>query len=305
MGASFFKLCDCCQRNRNTVGTLPERHIKLLLIGPMASGKTEVGHVLSRQHRQIYEPTNGVQYFRMEFPERQVSITEVGGSTEMQKIWHHYFLTTMGIIYCFDMSATYEELRNSFDCFQRTLMHPHVRGKPFLLLATKADLADEGVQLYDIENTFQLEALAKYYLSSAHVCYIGKNMELNSIWDGVAWLVKHIIDNMDSLQARLRADANMKIWQEQLNRLITEGRIKQGRYRQFQYHLKNTARRKLWYRSFAPFRTKRIRPHTAPATINAAAFSQLSKIEELATKSLEKDETSDVPNLRDEVVTEV
>lgn len=196
---------------RNTVGTLPERHIKLLLIGPMASGKTEVGHVLSRQHRQIYEPTNGVQYFRMEFPERQVSITEVGGSTEMQKIWHHYFLTTMGIIYCFDMSATYEELRNSFDCFQRTLMHPHVRGKPFLLLATKADLADEGVQLYDIENTFQLEALAKYYLSSAHVCYIGKNMELSSMWDGVAWLVKHIIDNMDSLQARLRADANMKV----------------------------------------------------------------------------------------------
>ncbi|XP_018804827.1 PREDICTED: uncharacterized protein LOC108978821 [Bactrocera latifrons] len=115
------------------------------------------------------------------------------------------------------------------------------------------------------------------------------------MWGGVAWLVKHIIDNMDSLQARLKADSNMKIWQEHLNRLITEGRIKQGRYRQFQYHLKNTARRKLWYRSFTPFRTKRIRPHTAPATINGASFSQLSKMEELATKSLDKGEESDVP----------
>ncbi|XP_028896454.1 ADP-ribosylation factor-like protein 13B [Zeugodacus cucurbitae] len=305
MGASCFKFCNCCQRNRNTVGTLPEKHVKLLLLGSMASGKTEVGHLLSRQHRQSYEPTNGVQYFRMEFLERQVSVTEVGGSTEMQKIWHHYFLTTMGIIYCFDMSATYEELRNFFDCFQRILMHPHVRGKPVLLLATKADLADEGVQLYDIENTFQLEALAKYYLSSARVCYMGKNIELNSMWDGVAWLVKHITDNMDLLQARLRADANMKIWQEQLNRLMSEGRIKRGRYRQFQYHLKNTARRKIWYRSFAHFRAKRIRPHTAPATINPAVFNQLTITEELAAKSLEEVETSDVPNLSEQKVAEV
>lgn len=196
---------------RNSIGTLPDRRIKVLLLGVMASGKTELGYILSRQQRENFEPTNGVQFYRIELPERYVSITEVGGNTEIQKIWHHYFLTTMGIIYCFDMSTSYEKLRDSFDCLRRTLMHPYVRGKPVLLVATKADLADEGIQLFDIENTFQLEALAKYYLSSAHVCYVGKNICMDNLWNGFGWFVKYIIDNMDQLQMRLKTDANLEV----------------------------------------------------------------------------------------------
>ncbi|XP_054729585.1 ADP-ribosylation factor-like protein 13B [Anastrepha obliqua] len=297
MGAALCKLCGCCQRNRNTVGAIPETHLKVLLLGLMASGKTELGHHLTRQQRTSHEATNGVQYFQMQLPERHLSITEVGGNPEMQKIWHHYFLTTMGIIYCFDMSASYEELQSSFDCFRRTLMHPYVRGKPVLLVATKADLADEGVQLYDIENTFQIEALAKYYFSSARMCYVGKNIELDSMWDGIAWLIKYLIDNMDLLQVRLKTDANMKAWTDQVNQLVSEGRMKRGRYRQFQYHLKNTARRKLWYRSFGHFRAKRIRPHTAPATITTTTFSQHTTAEESVKAAACDENSKDVPNL--------
>ncbi|XP_004524123.1 ADP-ribosylation factor-like protein 13B [Ceratitis capitata] len=299
MGAVLHKLCSCCRKKRNSIGTLPDRRIKVLLLGVMASGKTELGYILSRQQRENFEPTNGVQFYRIELPERYVSITEVGGNTEIQKIWHHYFLTTMGIIYCFDMSTSYEKLRDSFDCLRRALMHPYVRGKPVLLVATKADLADEGIQLFDIENTFQLEALAKYYLSSAHVCYVGKNICMDNLWNGFGWFVKYIIDNMDQLQMRLKTDANLEAWQDQIKKLVSEGRMKRGRYRQFQYHLKNTSRRKLWYRSFGHFRTKRIRPHTAPATINAAAFGTNTSTTEPENSPSEACVTvaSKVPNL--------
>ncbi|XP_036320144.1 probable ADP-ribosylation factor At2g15310 [Rhagoletis pomonella] len=297
MGSALRKICGCCQRRkRNSVGAVPEKHLKVLLLGLMGSGKSELGHLLSRQQRQDYEPTNGVQYFRMHLPDRHLSLTEVGGNVEMQKIWHHYFLTTMGLIYCFDMSASFEELQKSFDCFRNTLMHPYVRGKPVLLVGTKADLADEGVQLYDIENAFLLEALAKYYHSSAHVCYVGKSIELTSVWDGVAWLIKYLIDNMDRLQARIKIDANTKAWQDKVNQLVSEGRIKRSRYRHFQYHFKNTARRKVWYRSFGHFRTKRIRPHTAPATINAATFGLCPIVKVPTAIERPEEKFTDVPN---------
>ncbi|XP_067635836.1 ADP-ribosylation factor 5 [Eurosta solidaginis] len=302
MGAGVCRFCCCCHRKRNTVGALPEKNLKVLMLGLASSGKTELGHLLSQQQRRDYEPTNGTQYFRMQLPNQYLAITEVGGNSEMQKIWHHYFLATMGLIYCFDMSSSYEELKKSFDTFQRTLMHPYMRGKPALLVATKADLADEGVQLYDIENTFQLEELSKYYHSSVHVCYVGKGIEIENMWDGMAWLIKYLIDEADLIEKRLRNDANMKAWQDHMNKLVSEGRIKQSRYRQLQYNFRNTARRKLWYRSFGHFRAKRVRPHTAPATINTSAFRELSIADDPTNEKQREEEFSQVPNLETKAV---
>ncbi|XP_037931535.1 ADP-ribosylation factor-like protein 2 [Teleopsis dalmanni] len=257
-----------------------EKLIKVVLLGLEGSGKTEIGCALAGTQRLGDDSTNGVQYFRMKLPSVQVSITEIGGNKEMQKIWHHYFDTAMGFIFCFDMSATYEELKDSFEVLQKTFAHPFVSGKPFLLIATKADLADQSVQLYDIENTFQLETLANYYFSSLRLCCYSRNSSnaivANEIFEGVNWLTAYINKNIIMLRKRVRCDTNMKIWQNQIKKIILEGNSRRGKYERLK------KRRRLWATTYRRSK-RRIRPCTAPATIFSVC--QSTETVELSTSN--------------------
>lgn len=88
----------CCKINDDafvfhfSVGIVPDKKLKLLLLGLSGSGKTEIAHYLSKRQRLDYDATNGAHNYCFKLMEAKCSLTEIGGSDDMQKIWHHYFV---------------------------------------------------------------------------------------------------------------------------------------------------------------------------------------------------------------------
>lgn len=114
---------------------------------------------------------------------------------------------------------TYESMLNSMKKLQEILEHPFIRGKPVLVVATKADLLliDDSLQLYDIENTFQMEMLARRYGSHIKLCYSHTIMNQmddgnqSGLLNGFKWLLHYVMVNYDDLNVRLKYDHNIQV----------------------------------------------------------------------------------------------
>lgn len=97
------------------------------------------------------------------------------------------------------------------------LSHRYLKGKPVLMVATKADrlLIDDSLQLYDIENTFQIERLARKYNCAIKLCYSQlfetNTMNNSGLLNGFKWLIHYILVNYDDLQIRLQYDRNFQV----------------------------------------------------------------------------------------------
>lgn len=133
----------------------------------------------------------------------------------------------MGIIYCFDMSSKYEDLKKSFKLLHDVLKNPYIMAKPILLVATKADLADESIQLYDIENAFHIQKLAVSYGSSTKMCCYdprttgGEEGRTNTYLKcGIQWLASYVLNNYNIIQMRLNCDKNMQVEKNLLEFII-------------------------------------------------------------------------------------
>ncbi|XP_065365363.1 ADP-ribosylation factor-like protein 15 [Calliphora vicina] len=252
------------------VGIVPDKKLKFLLLGLSGSGKTEIAHYLSKAQRLDYDSTNGVHNYSFKLMETLCSLTEVGGSDDMQRIWHHYYVGTMAVIYCFDLSSKYDDLKKSFKLLHTVLKNPYIMAKPILLVATKADLADESIQLYDIENAFHIQNMAVSYGSSIKLCCYDPRTEQNeenmntNVKSGIQWLVSYILNNYNVIQMRLNCDKNMQNWEQQRNKLVAEGKLDFKKYERFP---KSSSRHKLWRLSRKRLRRSLIRPRTAPPKI--------------------------------------
>ncbi|XP_019894974.2 ADP-ribosylation factor-like protein 15 [Musca domestica] len=298
-----FCCCRCCKCwDGNSVGVLPEKKLKFLLLGLAGSGKTEIGHYLMEKQRLDYESTNGAHNYSMKCGNAQCSITEIGGNDDIQNIWHHYYAGTMAIIYCFDLSSTWENMKKSFSLLHKTLKNPYISGKPVLLVATKADQANESIQLYDIENSFRLQRMASTCGSALRLCVYDpgtSDVPRNSnttIKSGINWLVKYILDNYDLIQMRLSCDKNMKDWEEHRNKLVTEGKLN---FRAYQRFPKASNRHKLWRLSHKRLRRSLIRPRTAPPKLSFISTSKENNLtvrNTFSSTQISLTDSSKVPN---------
>lgn len=100
---------------------------------------------------------------------------------------------------------------------QDILAHRCIRGKAVLVVATKADrlFMDDSLQLYDIENAFQMERMARKYGCAIKLCYShlleGNATNKTGLLTGFKWLIHYIMVNYDDLQTRLQYDRNMEV----------------------------------------------------------------------------------------------
>lgn len=124
----------------------------------------------------------------------------------------------MGLIYCLDISASYEHMLKSIQKLEEILETPFLRGKPVLVVATKADLLlmDDSLQLYDIENAFRIEPMARKCGSRIKLCYShlldqnGTNAT-TGLLTGFKWLIQYIMVNYGNIQIRLKCDRNIQV----------------------------------------------------------------------------------------------
>lgn len=75
-----------------SVGIVPDKKLKFLILGLRGSGKTEIAHYLTKTQRLDYDSTNGVHNYTFKLMETMCSLTEIGGNDDMQRIWHHYYV---------------------------------------------------------------------------------------------------------------------------------------------------------------------------------------------------------------------
>ncbi|KAL5281388.1 hypothetical protein ACFFRR_005031 [Megaselia abdita] len=202
MGCKDYNLFCCCCGNASRSKLKP---MSILLLGLESSGKTEIGHLIVKKQRQNFDSTNGVQNFTFNNHSFTINITEVGGNKEMQKLWHHYFIKTMAIVYCYDMSSSPSEMENSFKVFNTLISNEYVRGKPILIVGTKADLVTYNVESYDIENMFELEKLANIFGSKLKVCQ-NSSLDHDDLSSGCLWLEDELNRDYKCLKNRLKLD---------------------------------------------------------------------------------------------------
>ncbi|EDV38535.2 uncharacterized protein Dana_GF19509 [Drosophila ananassae] len=245
--------CSCCCLKSSPA----PKDFHILLLGASGSGKTELGHRLRKTPRPAddQDATNGVRCFEVlpeEFPDIQLQLTEVGGNSEMQRLWHHYFASSHALIYCFDLSQNPEELGVTFRLLRTCLQDPQMSGKPVLLVASRYC---DGVQLYDVANAFGLDHLAMSCGCPLLICYMDDPEDLQR---GIRWLCHQFAVSESKLEQRVRYDVNMKAWQQRRKLILTAGKLAQIHRQRFRRQ-----HRKLWPANEASSG----RPSTAPPNI--------------------------------------
>ncbi|XP_016970750.1 ADP-ribosylation factor-like protein 3 [Drosophila rhopaloa] len=216
-----FQSVSCCRR----ISPPPMEEFQVLVLGPAGSGKTELGHRLSRSPRAAddQEATNGVRCYGVSGEElpAKLQLTEVGGNMEMQRLWKHYYASSHALIYCFDLGSDPEELQATFSLLTDCLQGTQLAGKPVLLVASRHR---EGVQLYDVEYAFALEELAKSCGCPLLICHMDEPEELQR---AVRWLCHQLMARKSQLEQRIRYDVNMQVWQRRKRSLLSSGKLAQ------------------------------------------------------------------------------
>lgn len=219
MGLLCAKLRHCCCSCTHRICSLSppeEEEFQVLILGPAASGKTELGHRLSAVQRpeDDQEATNGVRCYSASIspedpprPPVQLQLTEVGGNPEMQRLWRHYYASSHALIYCFDLASEPDHLQATFDLLAECLTGTQLAGKPVLLVASRYR---DGVQLYDVEYAFGLEQLASSCNCPLLICHMDEAADLQR---GVRWLCRQLLTRKEQLEHRIRYDVNMQVRQ--------------------------------------------------------------------------------------------
>ncbi|KAH8289152.1 hypothetical protein KR054_001035 [Drosophila jambulina] len=228
--------CSCCLRISSQSPPAAEE-FQVLILGPAASGKTELGHRLAGLQRpqDDHEATNGVRCYSASIPAESdpsspavhFQLTEVGGNPEMQRLWRHYYASSHALIYCFDLSADPELLQDTFGLLAASLQGTQLAGKPVLLVASRYR---DGVQLYDVEYAFGLEQLAGASNCPLLICHMDEAEDLQR---GLRWLCRQLLARKTQLERRIRYDVNMQIWQRRKRSLLSSGKLAQVHRQRF------------------------------------------------------------------------
>ncbi|XP_017114789.1 uncharacterized protein LOC108137574 [Drosophila elegans] len=236
MGLLCAKLRGCCWR---ASWPAEMEEFQVLILGPAASGKTELGHRLSRSPRASddQEATNGVRCYRLSLPDHAVELqlTEVGGNAEMQRLWQHYHATSHALIYCFDLGADPVELQATFTLLSDCLLGTQLAGKPVLLVASRHR---DGVQLYDVEYAFALEELAQSCGCPLLICHMD---DADDLQRGLRWLVHQLLARKSQLEQRIRYDVNMQVWQRRKRSLLSSGKLAQVHGQRFRRQVRKVS----------------------------------------------------------------
>lgn len=135
----------------------------------------------------------------------------------------------MAIVYCYDMSSPPSEMEKSFQIFNSIISNEYIRGKPILIVGTKADLVTDNVETYDIENMFELEKLANFFSSRIKVCQ-NSSLDHDDLSRGCFWLEDELNRNYKTLKNRLKLDKQQssKTHKRRLSYWFTRKKVHHG-----------------------------------------------------------------------------
>ncbi|CCW59968.1 unnamed protein product [Phytomonas sp. EM1] len=179
------------------------KRIALGVFGLDNAGKTTILSAIGGEINQNCTPTVGFNPVRFQTDSCDVSMFDLGGSSNFRGIWVHYFHDCHGIVYVIDSAAEDATLVKSLEVLQQTLKHPFMQGKPVLVLANKKDLSTSRREAAVGEGVLEEVLLPGTPYRVFATCGIEEDEDLEK---GIEWLLTTVLDTYDELEKRVKKD---------------------------------------------------------------------------------------------------
>ncbi|KAL9244938.1 hypothetical protein vseg_018652 [Gypsophila vaccaria] len=159
-----------------------KRHVKILMVGLDASGKTTILYKLKLGEVVRTLPTIGFNVETVEYKNISFAVWDIGGQEKIRALWRHYFLNTQGLIFVVDSSdrSRIVEARNQL---HHILAQNELRKAAVLIFANKQDLPN-AMCVSEVANKLGLHLLRQrpWYIQNASA------ISGRGLYEGLDWL---------------------------------------------------------------------------------------------------------------------
>eukprot|EP00033_Pygsuia_biforma_P002332 GCRY01002580.1.p1 GENE.GCRY01002580.1~~GCRY01002580.1.p1 ORF type:complete len:182 (-),score=38.81 GCRY01002580.1:170-715(-) len=117
----------------------PKRHVRMLMLGLDAAGKTTILYRLKLGENLHTIPTVGFNCEEVKFKNLTFQCWDVGGQDKIRPLWHHYYTGTEALIYVVDCNDD-DRMEESRKELLKILGEDTLRDACLLVYANKQDL---------------------------------------------------------------------------------------------------------------------------------------------------------------------
>jgi len=171
MGIWISKLIESLSAKKKT---------RILMLGLDAAGKTTILYKLHLGELVSTVPTIGFNVETIEYKNLRMTIWDVGGQTQIRKLWKHYYSGTNALIFVID-SSDKERIEIAKEELFNVLDDEELNDAKLLVFANKLDIAQLNVS--EIMNILELHKLKRDWKIQGCCGLTGEG-----IYDGLDWL---------------------------------------------------------------------------------------------------------------------
>lgn len=156
---------------------------KVLVVGLDASGKTSLLYQWSQGELVGTVPTRVPNTEDVQHRDMTFAMWDVGGSSQDQPLWRHYFQSTDYVIFVVD-SSDVDRFTNASSCLRYICEDPELKSASILVMANKQDLPG-AVSVEEINNKLCLATTYPDRLIHVQGC---SAVTREGIMEGLDWL---------------------------------------------------------------------------------------------------------------------
>lgn len=144
--------------NNSGRGNVPQREVRMCVLGLDNAGKTTILRSLAHEEIQTVQPTQGFNVKTLQVNNFKFNVWDLGGQSAIREHWPNYYDNLDCIIYVVDSS---DNRRMADECggeLQKLLVDDKLAGVPILVFANKQDL-ELAMPADEIEETLHLSEI--------------------------------------------------------------------------------------------------------------------------------------------------
>ncbi|XP_065096891.1 ADP-ribosylation factor 4-like [Paramisgurnus dabryanus] len=159
-----------------------KKHMRLLMVGLDAAGKTTILYKLKLGEVVSTVPTIGFNVDTVEYKNISFTVWDVGGQTKIRSLWRHYYQNTEGLIFVVD-SSDHERIQEAAEELMMMLHEDEMRDVVVLVLANKQDLP-KALPVHQLTDRLGLHSLNNKQWFVQPTCAV----QGSGLYEGLDWL---------------------------------------------------------------------------------------------------------------------
>ncbi|KAI3659475.1 hypothetical protein MP638_004537 [Amoeboaphelidium occidentale] len=140
-------------------------------------------------------PTIGLNIGKLDIGHSRLQIWDLGGQTDLQKIWNEYYDSCHAIMFVID-SCDVSRIAEVLQVFENVISSSSTEGVPVIMLANKQDIVDKALRVEQIKEAFNPLA-AKLDARDSKVMPVSA-LTGDGVKGAVEWLHSRLLLNRDN-----------------------------------------------------------------------------------------------------------